>query len=244
MPNVYPHNFSSWLKNEFDRLESGNTAEKQRLRNAYNAIAKVLSNPLNTDFNKDLPGNYKAVDVLQQYRLFFRLEVDHLLKNQVVFFVWINDEESLHRTGKPDDCYKVFREMVAKSEVEVYQPDPSHTDQYLQHGSWGSDYIYISYSKTVLSTPPENLFANTGLHLSKISEKEYNLQAISVSTENKGLASSLLQKLCLEADKAKIRLAHELFIKSENAEKSRHLLKKNQFTLIELIDDIEIWQRT
>ena len=32
-----------------------------------------MANPLNPEFSKDLPDNYKAVDVLQQFRLFFKL---------------------------------------------------------------------------------------------------------------------------------------------------------------------------
>jgi hypothetical protein len=58
------------------------------------AVAKVLFNPRNTDFNKDLPRNFKAVDVLQQYRLFFRIENDSVVGDQVIFFVWINNEEN------------------------------------------------------------------------------------------------------------------------------------------------------
>ena len=243
MSNPLRHKLSAWLDTEFDRLETGTKTEQQRYRNAMSAIAKVLSNPINSDFNKDLPQNFKSVDVLQQYRLFFRIENDSVVGDQVVFFVWINDESSIHRSGKPGDCYQIFREMLSRGEVENYQPDPVTNDSYFRHDDWGSDFIYLSYKKTILSHPPRQQFADASLSLNKMTAQEYGIQSVTVSHEDEGLASCLLAKLCAEADAVKITLTHELFTKSENASKSRYLLTKFDFKITDVIDDVEIWQR-
>ena len=204
------------------------------------SIAKVISNPLNIDFNKDLPENYKAVDVLQQYRLFFKLVTDPVVLDQVVFFVWINDETSIHRSGKSDDCYEIFREMLANGQVETYQPDPILNDNYERHSSWGDEFIYLSFKRSISDGPLQ--VADGHLLLSRTKDQEYFIQAISVSHEDVGLASALLENLCKDAAQFKIVLTHELFTRSEHVEKSRHLLKKFSFKMIEFIDDIEIWQ--
>ncbi len=243
MSSLLRHKLSAWLDAEFDRLESGTSAEMQRYRNAMSAIAKVLSNPLNTDFNKDLPLNFKAVDVLQQYRLFFRIENDSVIGDQVVFFVWINDENSIHRSGKADDCYQIFREMLSKNEIEKYQPDPITSGAYLRHDNWGNEFIYISYKNTVLSVPPRLQYADSHLSLNKVTEQEYVIQSVTVSNEDQGLASKLLEQLCADADTANITLTHELFTGSENTNKSRYLLTKFNFIITDIIDDVEIWQR-
>lgn len=243
MSSLLRRKFSAWLEQELDRLENGNKAEQQRYRNTMSAVAKVLSNPLNTDFNKDLPRNFKAVDVLQQYRLFFRIENDSVVGDQVVFFVWINNEDSIHRTGKPDDCYQVFREMLDRGEVETYSPDPKTTGSYKRHDNWGNDYVYLSYRKTISSQPPVQQYADASLSLNKITANEYNLQSVSVSHEDEGLATLLLTELCTDTDTAKITLTHELFTGSENASKSRYLLSKFDFKITEIIDDVEVWQR-
>lgn len=207
------------------------------------AISKVLADPLNSDFSKNLPSNYKAVDVLQQYRLFFRIESDPYTGGQVIFFVWINDESSIHRTGKPDDCYEIFRKMVERGEIESYQPDPPIQDGYRRYDDWGDSHIYLSYEKTILSQPPQHQHADTSLVLSKVTAQDYLIQHISVSHEGQGLASALLSELCADADKAKVSLNYELFSGSENANKSRHLLAKFYFRVTDTIDDIEVWTR-
>ena len=152
MRSLPPYKISSWLSSELDRLEGGNESEKQRYRNIETAIAKVLSDPLNVIFKKNLPLNYKAVDVLQQY-------------------------------------------------------------------------------------------ADATLCLNKMSTGEYGIQSISVSHENEGLATRLLTSLSRDAEQGRVVLVHELFIHSEHAIKSRHLLEKFHFKVIDCIDDVEIWRR-
>ena len=71
MPSPSIRKLSPSLKTELTRLKTGTAPERQRYLNALSAMNKVMSDPLHADFRKDLPGNYKAVDGLQQYRLFF-----------------------------------------------------------------------------------------------------------------------------------------------------------------------------
>jgi hypothetical protein len=240
MSKIYRHKYSAWLNLELDRLEFGQKHERQRYNNSMSAIAKVISNPLNPDFNKDLPENYKAVDVLQQYRLFFKMVTDPTIGDQVVYFVWINDETSIHRSGKSDDCYQIFREMLDRGQVEAYQPDPVLNDSYKRHSSWGDEFIYLSFKRSISSGPLQ--VADGHLLLSRTKDQEYFIQAISVSHEDLGLASALLENVCKDAAQFKIALKHELFIRSEHVDKSRHLLKKFGFKMTEFIDDVEIWQ--
>lgn len=243
MSNLLRHKLSAWLDKELDRLQNGSKSEQQRYRNAMFAITKVLANPLNADFSKNLPQNFKAVDVLQQYRLFFRIESDSVIGDQVVFFVWINDEETIHRTGKPDDCYQVFRDMLFRGDVETYQPDPPTKGNYQRHDKWGSNFVYLSYNKTIQSQPPTHQYSDASLSLSKVTAQDYNVQSVSVSHEDEGLASLLLVELCADADTCKIVLTHELFTGSENVSKSRYLLTKFDFKIVDVIDDVEIWKR-
>ena len=44
----------------------------------------------------------------QQYRLFFRYH----LKQQVIVYVWVNDEKSKRAYGSSSDAYTVFRKML------------------------------------------------------------------------------------------------------------------------------------
>ncbi|MGK5082683.1 type II toxin-antitoxin system YhaV family toxin [Bdellovibrionota bacterium FG-1] len=240
MPRQYRRSLAPSLRAELIRLESGTKLEQQRSHNATNAILKVMANPISRDFSKNLPENYKAVDVLQQYRLFFKVIDAPLTQDSVVHFVWINAEDSLHRTGKPDDCYEVFRKMVECREIETYQPPQEPERKYILHGAWTTPVIYASYTKTLNNNVER---ADGHLHLSQISAKEYRIESISVSQENVGLASELLVRICGDADVAGITLTHDLFPKSSKADKTRSLLKKFNFQLLETIDDLELWVR-
>jgi hypothetical protein len=194
-------------------------------------MLKVLTDPLNREFSKDLPEGFKAVDVLQQYRLFFKV-----IDDSIVFFVWVNSEESLHRSGESDDCYAVFRKKLTRGEIETYQPQPEPEKRYRFHGTWTDPVVYAHYLRNTER-------ADSYLHLSRVSANEYRIDSISVSTEDIGLASELLSHLCIDAAVANVILIHELFIKAESVLKSRHLLQKFGFSKIETIEDIEIWTR-
>ncbi len=241
MPKPYRRELASSLRAELKKLAAGNKAEQQRCRNAQDAILKVLADPLNREFSKALPDGYKAVDVLQQYRLFFKIIDDSLVEDPVVFFVWINSEDSLHRTGKADDCYDVFRAMVGRGEIETYQPVTEPERRYKLHGTWKEPVVYVSYKRT---TPGSAERADSHLHLNQVTAKEYRIEAITVSAEDCDLASELLDRLCADADVAGVTLTHELFMNATNADKSRHLLKKFDFSNSETLEDVELWVRT
>lgn len=44
----------------------------------------------------------------QQYRLFFRYQ----LKNKIIVFAWVNDENSKRAYGSNTDAYRVFKKML------------------------------------------------------------------------------------------------------------------------------------
>lgn len=70
---AYQREYSNFVETELEKLRRGNTVERQRYRNAMTTIERVMSNLLNSDFSKVLPDNFKATDVLQQYRIFLKL---------------------------------------------------------------------------------------------------------------------------------------------------------------------------
>lgn len=53
-----------------------------------------------------------------------------------------------------------------------------------------------------------------------------------------------MSRLCADAVIRKVTLTFELIIWQKNADKSRHLLKRNGFRCTETIDDVEIWVRS
>ncbi len=227
---------ASKLLEELKRLESGNRLERQRYNNAMTAMAKVMADPINPLFNKDLPENYKAVDVLQQYRMFFRV-LHPTAATTVAHFVWMNDEDSLHRTGEPDDCYAVFADIVRRGEVEAYEEEaPPAAPAFSLSGKWGDGVRYAS-----LVRDPHR--ADSFLFLNQITANSYQIQSITVSEEDMGLATALLERVCESASQAHMTLSHELFIKHEHAAKSRHILTQQGFTLSDAVDDVEVWTR-
>jgi len=224
---------------ELTRLKNGTVAEKQRYANTLAAMNKVMSDPVHAEFRKNLPESYKAADVLQQYRLFFKIVSD--ADGDLVFFVWINDEESIHRTGKPDDCYAVFTKMVERGEIEPYSPEAKPTNEgFKRHEQWGAEYVYVTYWRRVQRDEQR---ADSHLILNHITAKNYLLQTVTVSTEGVGLAKELLRHLCDDADQHGIELTFELGTSEAHFPKSRHLLEKAGFEFDEIVDDTEIWSR-
>ncbi len=109
----YKLEYSEFLKRELNRLKDGVSTEKQRFQNIISTTARVQSNPLAHIFKKDLPDDYKAADVLQQYRLFFKItNIDD--KNSVIFFTWVNDEKSFLHDSAPSECEISFVQKTKK----------------------------------------------------------------------------------------------------------------------------------
>jgi Toxin with endonuclease activity, of toxin-antitoxin system len=244
MPLQYQRRISPSLQTELKRLKSGREAEKQRYQNALSAMNKVMSNPVHPEFRKDLPQNYKAADVLQQYRIFFRIvpvEEATDVGCEVVYFVWINDENSLHRSGERDDTYQIFRGMIEHGEVDPYVPVPRPTNERFEvHDAWGADFIYVSFRRKLGG---DNQYADSNLILQKTIGNSYRIQSVTVSDEGVGLASQLLTRLCDAVDQRWCELTFELEKSDVNFGKSRHLLEKFGFEYDDVIEQTEIWTR-
>ncbi len=242
MPSRYPHKLALSLKAELERLKNGDTNERQRHNKALVAINKAAQHPLHGDYKKDLPENYKAADVLQQYRLFFRIvpAAESGESADVVYFVWINDEDAIHRSGAGDDCYAIFRKMLVAGQIEAYAPTAAAASgNFQQHDPWGVDVVYASFKRKL----PAEQHASTHLTLSKVTANSYRIEYVTVSTEDAGLASALLDELCKSAQQSRIELVYELCNSVGNNGKTRHLLEKFDFSFTDQIDDTEIWVR-
>lgn len=236
----YTHKLSPSLKVELERLKNGDSIERQRYNKALSAINKAAKHPLNDEFKKTLPSNYKAADVLQQYRVFFRIvpAAESGEPCDVVYFVWINDENSIHRSGEANDSYAVFRKLLAEGKIDPYVPTapPPAKGQFFQD-NWGNECVYARFERK-----PDH--ASTHLILNRITQSSYRIDYITVSKEDVGLASALLDELCQSAQKYNIELTYELAINAENFGKTRHLLEKFKFEFTEQIDGVEIWERS
>lgn len=242
MPSLYRRKLAPSFQAELTRLKNGNASERQRHENVLVTLGRVMSNPIHQEFRKNLPESYKAAYVLQQYRIFFKIiPAEKAGATEIVYFVWINDEESIHRTGEPDDCYAVFTHMVDRGEIDAYVPDPDiESDGFKRAENWGAEYVYVTYWRKV---EKEEQCADSHLVLNQITEKNYLLQYITVSNESAGLAQGLLTRLCQDANQHDIALTFELGTTESHFGKSRHLLEKFGFALDEVIDDTEIWTR-
>ncbi len=235
----YTLEYSANIKEELRRLENGNADENQRFRNAQTTIAKIRSNPINSEFNKDLPENYKAADVLQQYRLFFKI---HNINNNnsVIYLAWINDDESLHASGSKDDAYNVFRKFLEKGQIESYKHielDDGH-EYFQQNGDWGENVIYFQLTRKV---GEEDMLANSHLYMSRQTETEYRIDSISVSHAERKLAQSILVHICNEAEKKSYTIYYELNTNLDDVDKNRHILEKHGFSIDSIISETEIW---
>lgn len=172
----YKKELSQQLKLHLESLRDSRGAHQHQLyENALHAINAVMENPLNPNFRKNLPENYKAVDVLQQYRLFFRIVHPPESSSETVFFQWMNDEASLHRTNDPDDCYKVFAEMHARGDLEPFEEDPEPESAYTRRQPWGAEFVYVEY---VLTVGRSRGHASTMLTLSRKTKDEYVFQYV------------------------------------------------------------------
>jgi len=235
----YTLEYSVKIKEELRRLENGNADENQRFRNAQTTIAKIRSNPINPEFNKDLPENYKAADVLQQYRLFFKIQNINK-SNCVIYLAWINDDESLHASGSKGDAYNVFRKLLEKGEIEPYKHIEIDDGQeyFQQNGDWGENVIYFQLNRKI---GDEEMLANSHLYMSRQTETEYRIDSVSVSHTEQKLAQNLLMHICNEAKIRSYIIFYELNTNLGDVDKNRHILTKNGFTIDDIINEIEIW---
>lgn len=241
---AYQREYSNFVETELEKLRRGNTVEKQRYRNAMTTIERVMSNPLNRDFSKVLPDNFKAADVLQQYRIFFKI-INNPMSNgiDVVYFAWMNDEESIHQQGSSTDAYAVFRDNLANGLIQIYQPPlPQLAPSYKRFDPWTEPTVYVALQRQTVPPAPQ-LGSYSTLFLSQVMANDFRIDSITVTVEDQGLATELLRELCIEADRDGISLNYELQQTSENYRKSRHLLEKHSFEWHSDVDGMELWER-
>lgn len=243
MKQRYRRRIAPSLERELVRLKDGNDAEKQRYKNVLPAMAKVESNPVNKDFNKILPQGYKAVDVLQQYRLFFRLVHPPESSTPTIYYSWINDEDSIHRSGKPDDSYAIFRKKLEGGEIEPFTEEQEPEELFTLSERWGAQFIYASYICRVASREDS---AHTGLlALHAITDFDYRILHINETTPDRDLATKLLDRLADAADERKVTLRYSIALRSSSSvEWERSLLSVHNFHISEESgEDEEIWIR-
>lgn len=229
--------YSNFIKAEILRLDAGNADEKRRAQTFRSKVSAVCATPYSPTYSKNLPDNYGAVAVTARYRLFFKVHQEH----NVVFFAWMNDENHLHTSGATNDSYQEFRRKLNNQEIEIYSHILTIGEQFIFNGSWGNDYIYVEFNRILSNEETE--YSRSSLTLNQISTTEYAISSIDVSTENNHLASELLKRSLLRADEQGITITFELFLKTQNLDKSRHLLFKFGFQMSMADLDTELWIR-
>ncbi|MEN0059749.1 MAG: hypothetical protein AAGB31_12995 [Bdellovibrio sp.] len=223
------------LKNELNRLKTGNALEVQRYNNAIEAMSRVMAEPILNGDGKSGLRNYKAADVLAQYRLFYEVLKEH----NVVHFVWINNEKYIHDLSQtPDPCYDHFLTLINTNKLPVYTPTKSATE-YTLSGTFGvSDFIYAKYSDSSTGT------ARSFLNITTDDKRTYHLKNISATDEDQGLEEILLSKVIKSATGLGIKLHFELD-KSRDPLRVKfleNLLTKNNFQISDIDNEIELWE--
>jgi hypothetical protein len=187
------------MKKELQRLETGTAAEKSRFRNFIDAIRQVKQNPLLHKYKKTLPEDYKAVHALPQYVAFFKLY--HLKSGNVIFFVWMNDEDSIHANESRGDAYQVFRKMVEAGEVEILtEPTEEQLPKFKMDGKWGDPFRHVRYDVW-----PDSRAA-LALILYQVNPLDYRIDSITTTNGDWEIASDLFVSMLREVDANRVRL--------------------------------------
>jgi hypothetical protein len=112
------------------------------------AIKRVLVNPLLPAYQRTYLTPYRQEHPTdKQITIFFEVDA----ARQLVFFVWVNDDDHLHDTRKnhgDDPCVKEFDRLRQAGDLEVYDQD-RHEGKFSskpRHPS-GSAPIYLSFEK-------------------------------------------------------------------------------------------------
>lgn len=228
---------SKQVQDELKRLEVGNKKERQRFENAMEAITSVLINPLDQGYiNYDL-GQYRAVDVLAQYRLFFEI-ID---SNKVVHFVWINNDDYIHDSskGKDDPCYKRFKNLLDRDKLEKYKHVETKKPSFTLNGKWKkSTAIYATYTDS-------NGKSETALRLIlQATEKDYLLQDITSSKQDANLERFLLEHVTKVAKKNGVIIKYSIRLSRDPLHISfyRKLLADCGFLITAKDESEELWE--
>ncbi|MEK2645216.1 hypothetical protein [Bdellovibrio sp. BCCA] len=223
------------MKVELLRLQKGNKKEKQRYENALKAVSAVLLDPENRDDYKKGTGQYKAADVLSQYRIFYEV----LKQENIVHFVWMNDDKYIHDSSKdPDPCYDRFKTLVQTGKISQYVAPSPPKVSFTLTGVWKKSVkIYAKYMDN---------YDNCHSDLTAITDDKgvYKISKVTASVENKGLEELLLEELIADAKGKGITIQKELSLKADQVRVNtmRKLLRKLKFSEVLSDDDVELWE--
>lgn len=241
---MYQKHLSEDLKRHLSKLYSGNKTQVKRAHKVEEAILHALSNPLNPDYDKDLPNNYKAIKINSRYRLFFKV----IPKHKYLHFVWLNDESCQHKSGDKNDCYQVFRKLYSAGKLpqfninETRKSKVTHELIYYNNDNgsnkidWGitksiSPQIRITTKKTeVISTSITLIKSNFGYELDSIPNDKENHHIII-------LLEDIIGKL-----NSKDLILEYINWKDHNFNFNDDILKQTSFKLQDKSNEFERWR--
>lgn len=203
MVKAWKRNITPLLRTELENLQSGNAIQKARYQSALAAMARVLQNPVNSDNKKSDLADHWAVNVGQQFRLFYYIEYGH----HVVNFVWLNDDEHIHTTDShTDPCYECFKKLLRDGVISRYVPVIPRTPHYEIVGSLKSD-NYVHF-KCTLDSGEAQSGANLSLEDDSSVERVYTINFIHSNDHGTLLKLNLLRWMCEKADEAFVHLSY------------------------------------
>jgi hypothetical protein len=197
---AYELKLSKWLESFindlYQNLDHGLNA--QLFEAFQNASEKVLANPISREFIKHSMDEYRAVDVLAQKRAFFKIYSEY----EVIFFVWLNPDEFPHISskGENDPCYKEFKSLLAKDEIEEFVPEIKSEPEFMISGKFRKDRAFFTSLKT------EKSFAQAQVQLRAISANEYQIDHIYETEYYSDALPILIAKIVSEAKQDNIVL--------------------------------------
>jgi len=173
-------------------------------------MARVLQNPDNPDYQKSDLAGHCAVDVGEQYRIFFYIEREHSL----VHFVWMNDENYIHTTrGFKDHCYEQFKKLISDGEIVRYQHIEPEVPAYEKNGEFGvDDFIYFKMALGEgTAQSAANLFIDEDPSIEMHVRKDQYVYAIQyLEARDSKLKSLILEWICKLADEESVHLSFYL----------------------------------
>lgn len=235
MVKAWNRNISPMLMAELEKLESGNAVQKARYQSAFAAMARVLQNPLNPDNKKSEMADHWAVNVGQQYRLFYYVEYDHHLVN----FVWINDDEFIHTTDSySDPCYTRFKKLLRDGVITRYIHAVPKTPHFEIKGNLESDF-YV-YFECILDSGEAQSGASLSLDEDPVveilvnkSERVYAINFIHSNETGSHLKTTLLEWMCQNADETSVHLSYYSSHYEGDFNEMKNNLLQNGFEIIQ-----------
>ena len=172
------------------------------------------------------------------FDFFFKIDNE----NKLIFFTWMNDEKCLHVSGGKNDCYKVFRSLYKKGEIEEYthhQGVQKAGKLYLSTPDGKRDIEILGNDEQIYAKYESEFGVATSFMLQKNDEQSYHICFIDPMEENHSPTFELLSKVCEKADQSSINLEFAIFIESNETSRVfiEKLLSTNGFELRKEIDE-------